>query len=224
MPSAEPTVDADVLTIIAIACRDHERVRFDYRSHDGSDSRRDVEPHRLVNDGRRWYLVAWDTDRNDWRTFRADRIAFAANYRGPRFTPREPSEGDVATHVARGVGAPTWNSRAHVTAHASAEELIARQPPALRVDPLDEQTCRIEVGSDTPQMLAVYLGMLDVDFDIEVDAHPEVAEHLHTLADRFGRAIARDVPVAKHRRIMEPPRPKSERSDASASRCSTRPG
>src|SRR6266566_3637505 len=74
MPARGPQVDPDVLTVIASACRDHERLRFDYRAHSGAPSRRSVEPYRLVNDRRRWYLVAWDTDRDAWRTFRADRI------------------------------------------------------------------------------------------------------------------------------------------------------
>ena len=74
MPSRGPQVDPDVLTVIASACRDHERLRFYYGAHSGAASRRSVEPYRLVNDRRRWYLVAWDTDRDAWRTFRADRI------------------------------------------------------------------------------------------------------------------------------------------------------
>src|SRR6266511_595833 len=78
--SPVPTVEPAVLTVLAACCRDHERLRFDYRDHDGSASVRTVEPHRLVNWGRRWYLVAWDVDRRDWRTFRVDRIA-----------PREPT-------------------------------------------------------------------------------------------------------------------------------------
>src|ERR1700688_2490239 len=69
-----PTVDAATLTAIAAACRDHEELRFGYHSRDGSPSVRAVEPHRLVHTGRRWYLAAWDTDRNYWRTFRVDPI------------------------------------------------------------------------------------------------------------------------------------------------------
>src|SRR5262249_6988342 len=79
--------DPDVLTVIASACRDRERLRFDYRSHAGTDSRRSVEPYRLLNHRARWYLVAWDLDRADWRTFRADRVT-PRTPTGPRFTPR----------------------------------------------------------------------------------------------------------------------------------------
>jgi predicted DNA-binding transcriptional regulator YafY len=98
-----PTVDPEVLTAIAGACRDHQRLRFDYRDHDGSATIRTVEPHRLVHDRGRWYLVAWDVDRADWRTFRADRIQPRVPT-GTRFAPRELPGGDVATYLLRGVG------------------------------------------------------------------------------------------------------------------------
>src|SRR6266566_2428547 len=88
MPSRGPQADPEVLTVIASACRDHERLRFDYRTHSGATSPRSVEPYRLVNDRRRWYLVAWDVDRDAWRTFRADRIQ-PPTPTGSRFTPRQ---------------------------------------------------------------------------------------------------------------------------------------
>jgi len=189
-PSAEPGIDPGVLTVIAAACRDHERVRFDYLRHDGTGSRRDVEPHRMVHAGRRWYLVAWDTDRQDWRTFRIDRIDLPRNHAGPRFTPRTLADAEVARRVASGVGTATWRYRARITAHAPAEVLAARLPPALTVHPVDEHTCRVDVGSDSPLLLAVHLGMLDVDFEIEdADRHPELVGQLRRLSDRFVRAV-----------------------------------
>jgi predicted DNA-binding transcriptional regulator YafY len=183
-----PTVDAVVLTALAAACRDHQRLRFDYRDHDGSTGVRSVEPHRLVHDRGRWYLVAWDSDRADWRTFRADRIQPRIPT-GPRFVPRVPPGGDVVTYLQRGVGSATWRYRARVKVHAPATVVAGRLPPAVLVDPVDEHTCIIDAGSDTPQMLAVYLGMLDVDF--EVDGPPELVEQLATLAARYRRAITR---------------------------------
>jgi predicted DNA-binding transcriptional regulator YafY len=95
-----PTVDAAVLTTVAAAARDRQRLRFDYRAHDGSGSTRSVEPHRLVHTGRRWYLLGWDADRQDWRTFRVDRITPRAPT-GPRFAARQPPGGDAAAFVAR---------------------------------------------------------------------------------------------------------------------------
>ncbi|MFK3676667.1 helix-turn-helix transcriptional regulator [Microbacterium sp. NPDC090218] len=106
--SLRRAVDDDVihpesLSVFAAACRDHEHVRFDYLRSDGASSRRHVEPHQLVTAGRRWYLVAWDRQRDDWRTFRLDRI------REPRavsshFTPRAIPGGDAADFVASAIG------------------------------------------------------------------------------------------------------------------------
>ncbi|RHA40279.1 helix-turn-helix transcriptional regulator [Cellulomonas rhizosphaerae] len=96
-------VDPELLSVLAAACRDHELARFDYRTGEGSDGRRLVEPHRLVTAGRRWYLVAWDRDRDDWRTFRLDRLARPWATSG-HFTPREIPGGDAATYVAGAIG------------------------------------------------------------------------------------------------------------------------
>ncbi|HEV8374516.1 MAG TPA: YafY family protein [Actinomycetota bacterium] len=186
VPASGPTVDAEVLTAIAGACRDRQRLRFDYRDHDGSAGVRTVEPHRLVHDRGRWYLVAWDVDRQDWRTFRADRI-HPRIPTGPRFAPRDPPDGDVASYLLRGVGAATWRYRARVIVDAPATVIAGRLPPAVLVEAVDEHTCIVSVGSDTPQMLALYLGMLDADF--EVGEAPELVEQLRTLADRYRRAI-----------------------------------
>src|SRR6266540_2572345 len=185
--SAGPRVDAELLAAIAAACRDHQGLRFDYRDHDGSASLRSVEPHRMVHDRGRWYLVAWDSDRRDWRTFRADRIRLRTPG-GPRFAPRDPPGGDVATYLQRGVGSATWRYRARVRVHAPAELIAARVPPAVLVEAVDERTCIVDVGSDDPGMLALYLGMLDADF--EVGDSPELVERLGVLADRYRRAIA----------------------------------
>jgi predicted DNA-binding transcriptional regulator YafY len=187
IPAPGPTVDAHVLTAIAGACRDHQRLRFDYRDHDGSASIRTVEPHRLVHDRGRWYLVAWDVDRQDWRTFRGDRIQ-PRTPTGPRFVPRDPPDGDVVTYLLRGVGAATWRFRARVTVHAPAAAVAGRVPPAVLVEAVDEHTCVVDVGSETPLLLAVYLGMIGADF--EVAEPPELVEQLRVLADRYRRASA----------------------------------
>src|SRR4051812_8446654 len=92
LPVRGPVVEAAVLTAVSAAIRFAETLRFDYVSHDGTSSRRAVEPHRLVSWGRRWYLVGWDTVRTDWRTFRADRLTLRTP-NGPRFTDREPPDG-----------------------------------------------------------------------------------------------------------------------------------
>jgi predicted DNA-binding transcriptional regulator YafY len=187
MSTAGPQVDPDVLTLVASACRDHERLRFDYRAHSGAASRRSVEPYRLVNDRRRWYLLAWDMDRDDWRTFRVDRIE-PRTPTGPRFTPRAlPPDRAIAAQVARGVGEATWRYRARVVVHAPAAHVRSRLPIPVDVQALGEDRCAFEAGSDHPEMLALYLGMLDAEFTI-VDS-PELVAALGKLASRYQRAV-----------------------------------
>ncbi|WP_107657652.1 helix-turn-helix transcriptional regulator [Nocardia suismassiliense] len=179
------TVDAEVLTAVAGAIRASERLRFDYAAHSGAPSRREVEPHRLVHWRGRWYLVAWDPGRDDWRTFRVDRIV-PKTPNGPRFTPREVSEDDIAERVRRGVGAATWRYRATVRMAAPAERMRAQLPPAVSVEPDGPDHCVVRAGSDSPRMLAFYLGSVDVDFEILEGA--ELAEQLLATAERFRRA------------------------------------
>lgn len=184
--SGGPRVAPDVLTALVAACRDRERLRFDYRSHDGQASRRDVEPYRLVNWGRRWYLVAWDTERADWRTYRVDRVE-PRTPTGPRFTPRPLPDEDLARYVSRGVGAAAWRYRARITVHAPAAEVAERLPAAVGpVVAVDEHTCAVHTGSDSPELLAAWLGMLGADFTIE-DA-PELAAAVRAIGERYLRA------------------------------------
>ncbi|MFI6868665.1 helix-turn-helix transcriptional regulator [Nocardia sp. NPDC050406] len=186
VPSREARVDPETLTLLAAACRDHERLRLDYRSHSGSETRREVEPYRLVNHRQRWYLLAWDTDRADWRTFRVDRIT-PRTPTGPRFTPRPlPPDHEISARVERGVGEATWKFTARVIVHAPASHVRERIPIPVEVEPLGENRCAFEPGSDHPFQLALYLGMLDADFEV-VDS-PELADALRTLSQRYRRA------------------------------------
>ncbi len=195
VPAPGPRIDPDLLTVIAAACRDHERLRFDYTAHSGAVSRRSVEPYRLVNDRRRWYLVAWDTDRDDWRTFRADRIR-PRTPAGPRFTPRPlPPDREIADRVARGAAEATWRYRARVIVHAPAAHVRARLPVPVEVEVLDENRCAFTPGSDHPELLALYLGMLGADFTI-ADS-PELVAALRTLTGRYQRAIDASPPAAR---------------------------
>ena len=184
-----PMVDAEVLTAIATACRDHQRLRFDYRGHGGAQSVRVTEPHQLVTWGRRWYLVAWDLERDDWRTFRVDRLRPRIPT-GPRFAPRVlPDGGDAAAFVARGV-AQLWPYQATVRLHAPAESPTARAYATYgRVEPIDQHTCLLHIGADTPHALAFLLGTLGVDFDVDAQDTPELVEQLLHTADRYRRAV-----------------------------------
>jgi predicted DNA-binding transcriptional regulator YafY len=181
-----PTVDADVLTTIAGAARDHEILRFDYVNHDGQSTIRRVEPHRVVYTGRRWYLVAWDTDRADWRTFRADRIRPRLPT-GPRFPPREPPEGGAVRHVVRGAGSQAWRYPATVRLAAPHAAMAERLPPAAGLlEPDGDGGCLFHTGGDSLHDLAGFLGSLDVPFTV-LDP-PELRAHLRTLATRYEQA------------------------------------
>lgn len=177
-----PRVDAQTLTALTAACRDREQLRFGYRTHDGAESDRKVEPYRLVNWGRRWYLVAWDLDRADWRTYRVDRLTPRIPT-GPRFTPRELPE-DVVDRVRRGVSSAAWRYRADVTVHAPADAVTARINPAVgTVEAVDEHTCVLHTGVDSLDTLAVHLGLLG--FDFRVTEPPQLVDYLRTLSDRY---------------------------------------
>jgi len=185
-PVGGPTVDAQHLTVIAAACRDTECLRFTYRSRDGTDSRRDVEPHSLVNLGRRWYLVAWDRRREDWRTFRVDRLDRPAAT-GARFTARKLPAKDASAYVERRISSAPSRFEARVTVHAPAAEIASRLPSYWgRFEPIDAHSCEYRAGDDDLGWLAMRITMLGVDF--EVHEPPELIEHLRELARRLRRA------------------------------------
>ena len=183
----EPTVDPRVLTLLAAACRDHDRLRFSYEDREGTATRREAEPYHLVNWGRRWYLLAWDIDREDWRTFRVDRLVPRLPL-GRRFVPRPLPDEDVAGYVARGV-ASAWRFRARIVVHAPAEAVAERIGRWVgTVEALDDRTCVLEAGANSVETMAVYLGMLDADFT--VTEPPELVDHLRRLASRYGGSTA----------------------------------
>jgi predicted DNA-binding transcriptional regulator YafY len=182
-----PAVDPGLLSSLAAACRDREGLRFDYQNHDGTGSRRDVEPYRLVNWGRRWYLLAYDLGRDDWRTFRVDRIRPRVP-NNPHFTPRPLPTGNVAAYVSGRVSAAAWRHTARVLVHASAAEVADRINPAVgTVEPVDDHTCVLHTGADSVETLAVHLGLLNADF--EVTGPAELVEHLRRLARRYAVSV-----------------------------------
>jgi predicted DNA-binding transcriptional regulator YafY len=186
LPVGGPTVDPQHLTVIAAACRDSEHLRFSYRSREGTDSRREVEPHSLVNLGRRWYLVAWDRQREDWRTFRVDRLARPASS-GTRFAPRTLPAPDAAAYVERSLRGAPHRYEARVTLHAPADQITGRVPAYWgTIEEKDARSCEFRTGDDELDWLALRIAMLGVDF--EVHEPVELAEHLRSLADRLRRA------------------------------------
>jgi predicted DNA-binding transcriptional regulator YafY len=192
LPAAGPLVDPQHLTTIATACRDSECLRFNYRRRDGADSQREVEPHSLVNQGRRWYLIAWDRRREDWRTFRIDRLTRPASS-GVRFTSRSLPTKTPAAFVRQSItGAPS-RFQARVTLYADAEEIRRRFPAHWgAIEPLDARTCLYRTSDDDLSWLALRIAMLGVDF--EVHEPPELLEHLRMLAIRLNRAARESAP------------------------------
>lgn len=186
-PVLGPRVAPDILAVIAGACRDSERLRFRYQSHDGTLSRRMVEPHRLVHTGRRWYLLAWDIDREDWRTFRVDRIEpRIATDR--RFEPRDLPAEDIAAFVAESVSSP-YRHQARIILHAPLARMAEQVPlTAGTLEAIDERSCLLRTWSDWLGGIAVYVAMLGVDFTVLEP--PELIEQVRELAGRFARATA----------------------------------
>lgn len=185
-PTAGPLVDPGHLTVLAAACRDSECVRFAYTSRQGAGTQREVEPHSLVNRGQRWYLVAYDRRREDWRTFRVDRLRSPAAT-AVRFAPRELPAPDASAYVERSISGAPSRYQARVTVNAPAAEMKRRFPPYWgRFEPLDAGRCVYRPGDDDLAWLATRIAMLGVDF--EVHEPPELIEHLRGLARRLDRA------------------------------------
>jgi predicted DNA-binding transcriptional regulator YafY len=182
-------VDPAVLTEIAHLCRDSERLRFEYRGHDGAPTRRTVEPHRLVCTEHRWYLVAWDLDRADWRTFRVDRITPKPPH-GPRFAPRTPPAEDLAAYVSKGV-----STRAYAT-HAVVRLLVPLAEAAERISPSSGQleadgpdACILRTGAASLDVMVIHVML--TGFEFEVLEPVELTEAIRTARDRLTRSLTR---------------------------------
>ena len=181
-----PQADPQHLTVIATACRDHERLRFTYRARDDATSRREVEPHSLVNAGRNWYLVAWDCGRTDWRTFRLDRLSKPAAT-GVRFVAaRAAGQGRRGVRGREPVLGAAASTRPTCTVHAPAAELKQRRWIGGTVDPIDDDRCRWCTSDDHLDWLAMRIAMLGYEY--EVHGPPELVERLRLVAERIGRA------------------------------------
>lgn len=180
-------VDANSLSTMAAACRDHYRLRFKYAGRSAAVTERSVEPHRLVHTGLRWYLVAWDVGRRDWRTFRVDRIQ-PPLATSSMFTPRKPPEGDFATYVSKSVSYRHFEHRARVTLHAPVAKVAERVPPMYgSLEAIDETSCTLVTGAPTLEMLAIHLAFIGVDFQVHEPVGLE--EHLKAVMVRIARSI-----------------------------------
>ena len=188
LPGAPATVDPEALATLSLACRDFERVRFRYTAHDGTVSRRMSEPHRLVSAGRRWYLLAWDVQRADWRTYRVDRLD-QLQLTGVRFSERPLPAGDAAAFVAEAIRSQFTTYSAVIRLAAPAEVIAARIPPSTgSLEAVDDTSCVLHATTDSLAWLAMLLGVLDVDFDIVEPA--ALVDCVRSIARRLDRSVS----------------------------------
>jgi predicted DNA-binding transcriptional regulator YafY len=192
--SPSELVSTESLIGLAQATDRHHQAAFAYRAQDGRHSERRVEPHRLVATDRRWYLVAYDLDRDDWRTFRVDR-ASSVRVVGHSFVPR-PLD-DPARMVAEAISTAGYAHRAVIRVLAPTAEVALVITPSVGItgpDPVDSAHTRLELGFDDPDWLAGYL--IGLGFAFEVIEPIDLRGHLAALGERLHRAHPPAVPPA----------------------------
>nr|GID86047.1 DeoR family transcriptional regulator [Actinoplanes derwentensis] len=179
-----PVLDALTLTNLAMACRAEERLRFDYAPREGGAARRHVEPHRLVSLGRRWYLVAWDLERGDWRSFRVDRLT-GPEPTGARFRPRELPGGDPVEWLRSRIRTIAQRHDVSVVIRADVDSVRAMAGHWGTVEALPEG-CRLRMNVDDLGWPVMVLGLLDAPFTVE--APDELRERVR----RTGESLVRN--------------------------------
>jgi len=183
--AARVTVAPGVLTTVALACRDSERLRFSYVAADGQRSGRHVEPHRLVLLGRRWYLVGYDLTRQGWRTFRVDRLA-GPQGTGARFRPRELPAADAAAFVRAGIGQVSAVYDVEFLADAPAAAVRERIGRWATVEDLGATRCRVRMTADSLDWPVMALGVIGADF--QVLSPPELIGRVRDWGRQFSHA------------------------------------
>ena len=177
-------VPAASLTTLAQACRDREEVRFEYTRRDGESARRLVQPHQLVSVGQRWYLVAWDVRRGDWRTFRVDRME-EPSLAGARFEPRVLPAASAAEFVAAGLRSATQQHEAVVRVDGDPERIAAMSHWfGGQMSPIDGDATRLRLGADALEWLASMIAILATSFDLTIEEAPPEVHALLTDASR----------------------------------------
>lgn len=181
-----PLVDADVLSVIAQACRDAEEARFEYRRRDGEEASRLTQPHHVVAVGRRWYLLAWDVRREDWRTFRLDRMT-DVRPAGARFARRKVPGGDPTAFVAASIRATPKSHEVSLLTAATPDELapIARWFDT-EVDALIDGTSRLQLRAESVAELASMVTAVAISVELRLEgASDELLDVLATTAGRL---------------------------------------
>lgn len=178
-------VEPETLMVLAQACRDDERVRFSYTAREGEESNRSVEPHRLVSLGRRWYLVAYDLDRGDWRSFRLDRIT-APETTGARFRQRTLPDDDAAAFVQRGIRSMATTYDVQVTIELPAETVAAYVGQWGEVTVVTPTSCRLGMRADSLEWTIMILASFAAP--LEIHSPPELVRDVARVAQVFAAA------------------------------------
>lgn len=186
-PFSGPTIDAVALSTLAQACRDSERLRFAYTRYDRATADRLVEPHRLVSLGRRWYLVAWDLERHDWRSFRVDRLT-DPRLQGVPFRPRELPAVDAAEFVQAGIASRPMKYDVRVIVRAPADRIERVVRRWGDVEPLDETSCLLKMSVDQLDWPAMVVASVGAEFEIE--SPDELRTYVRGVGERFARAAS----------------------------------
>lgn len=194
LPRSGPSIDSEILTLLSAACRDRDAVRFEYRAASGTATKRTAEPVRLAHTGMRWYLLAYDRDRDDWRTFRVDRIGGTPSLAG-RFARRPEPEGGVEAYLARMVqpwGEMERSQAAVVRIHAPLAAVRQRIPPAYADSIADGDAATIlRVGGSSLDWIAMYLVMAAIELggpNLEIVEGTALRERMTVLAARLTAA------------------------------------
>ena len=188
VPLASSAFAHNDIAFLAQACQSGERLRFLYRDGSGDESRRHVEPHRLVSTGRRWYLVARDIDKGEWRSFRLDRLDSPAGT-GVRSRPADPP--DAARFVSAGISAGPYRWRGRFLLAAPAEVVASMVPATVAViEAVDERSCLLTSGADSLDAIILHVTLLDIPFT-PLDP-PELGPRCAALAARLAAAAAAD--------------------------------
>ncbi|BBY87373.1 helix-turn-helix transcriptional regulator [Mycolicibacterium tokaiense] len=182
---SDTPVEPEALMALARACRDHEHVDAAYTDIRGNETSRRLEPYHLVTTGRRWYLLAWDRDRDDWRTLRLDRMSEVLA-RGTTFTPREAP--DAASYVSRAISSNSYRYVAKVRYFCS-KDIVEQHfsPSAATVEADGPDTCLVSAGADDPERIPLFLAMVGQPF--EILGPPEVIAGAAAMAARLTAAV-----------------------------------
>lgn len=185
-------VTAEVVIAVARAVASSQRLRLAYRRADGERHDRRVEPHRVVHTGSRWYLLAWDCGREDWRTLRLDRVLSVQPLR-ETFVPRQVPDAEVRSRTSRSISVDPYRYRVRLRVHAPVEDVRAHFGPTVaHLQDADGGATLLESGSGSLEEIALYVGTSGLEFEVldgpDADA---LRATLTSLAERLGRAAAR---------------------------------